>query len=225
MVSFPNRLLATFLRWFFYLLYNHLAWTYDLVAAMVSLGQWQKWVRCVLPYLNGERILELGHGPGHLQAALQETTVRQVYGLDLSRSMGEQAKRRLKRLSLPSRLVRGKAQQLPFTDNTFDQVVSTFPAEYIFQPQTLIEIYRVLVPGGYLVVLPVAWIRPGNLVQRWLARLFIFTGQSPRRENFEWQSQRIALFSDAGFLVRTTIVDLKTSEVFLVFAAKSAIML
>lgn len=220
MVSSTNRLLGLFLRWFFYLLYNPLAWTYDFVAAAVSWGQWQKWVRSVLPYLTGNCILELGHGPGHLIVALQKPTERQVVGLDLSRSMGLQARRRLKRLSIPARLVRGKAQQLPFTDCAFDQVVSTFPSEYAFHPQTLLEIYRVLAPGGSLVILPVAWIRPGSRVERWLAWLFRVTHQSPPRDEDQWQSQRLGLLTEAGFTVRTTIVDLKASEVFLVFATK-----
>jgi ubiquinone/menaquinone biosynthesis C-methylase UbiE len=47
------------------------AWSYDLVAAVVSLGQWNHWVGSVLPYLPGVNILEIGHGPGHLQRLLK----------------------------------------------------------------------------------------------------------------------------------------------------------
>ena len=135
--------------------------------------------------------------------------------------MGKQVKRRLERRSLPSRLVRGKAQQLPFADCTFDQVVSTFPSEYLFLPQTLREIHRVLAPGGLLVVLPVAWIRPVSWAERWLAWLYTFTHQSPPREDLQWQSQRISLFQRAGFTVRTTIVDLETSEIFLIISRQA----
>ena len=68
-----KRLLGWFLRFFFHLLYHQFAWTYDWVAAGVSLGRWNEWVRSILPYMQEGRILELGHGPGHLQAELLKT--------------------------------------------------------------------------------------------------------------------------------------------------------
>ena len=92
------RILYSFLRIFFQLLYNTFAWSYDLVAAFVSLDRWNDWVRSVLPYLTGDRILEIGHGPGHLQRALAEGhPTGLIVGLDLSRNMGKIAKRRLAR--------------------------------------------------------------------------------------------------------------------------------
>ena len=41
----------------FRLLYHELAWSYDLVAWLVSCGQWQNWGRAALPYLVGECVL------------------------------------------------------------------------------------------------------------------------------------------------------------------------
>ena len=58
------------LRLFFLLLYHQFAFTYDLVAAVVSFGRWKDWVMSVIPFIEGNRILEIGHGPGHLQRAL-----------------------------------------------------------------------------------------------------------------------------------------------------------
>jgi len=59
-----------FLRLFFRLLYHQLAFTYDLVAASVSFNRWKDWVMSVVPFIEGNRILEIGHGPGHLQRIL-----------------------------------------------------------------------------------------------------------------------------------------------------------
>ena len=59
-----------FLRLFFRLLYHQLAFTYDLVAASVSFNRWKDWVMSVVPFIEGKRILEIGHGPGHLQRLL-----------------------------------------------------------------------------------------------------------------------------------------------------------
>jgi len=54
----------------FHLLYHEAAWAYDAVAAAVSLGQWRAWGAAALPFLPGPRVLELGHGPGHMLIAL-----------------------------------------------------------------------------------------------------------------------------------------------------------
>jgi ubiquinone/menaquinone biosynthesis C-methylase UbiE len=219
MNSLVNRLLSAALRFFFFLLYNPFAWAYDWVSAIVSLNQWQDWIRCIVPYLSGERILELGHGPGHLQVVLQQPGCK-VYGIDLSRAMGKQALSRLKAADLPARLVRGKGQSLPYKAECFDQVFSTFPSEYLFQPATLSEIYRVLAPGGLLVVLPFAWIRRGSTIESSLAWLFHVTHQAPCRQDAQWQSDLVEPFGMAGFSVRTEVISLPSSEVYVVLAGK-----
>ena len=86
------RYLAASLNTFFHLLYHQFAWTYDWVAAIVSLGRWKDWISATLPYLDGPLVLEIGHGPGHLQVALQAKGIQAV-GLDASAQMGRQADR------------------------------------------------------------------------------------------------------------------------------------
>jgi ubiquinone/menaquinone biosynthesis C-methylase UbiE len=223
MMSIAQRILSLFLRLFFYLLYNPLAWIYDWVSAIVSLGHWQEWIACTLPYLSGKRVLELGHGPGHLQVAMQERGIT-VFGLDLSRTMGKQARRRLVCHAMPCRLVRAKSQQLPFSSQAFDQIVSTFPSEFLFQYQTLAEIYRVLVPGGLLVVLPVAWIRRGTYIERSFAWLFQITHQAPPQSDESWRMHLITLFQQAGFEVDTEMISQASSEVFLLLASRPKVL-
>jgi ubiquinone/menaquinone biosynthesis C-methylase UbiE len=164
------------LRLFFHLLYHQFAWTYDLVAATVSLGRWQTWVMSTMPYLGG-RVLEIGCGPGHLQLALHSRRFP-AFGLDESTQMSRQAARRLRRQGFPVNLIRGCAQHLPYPDKLFGSVVSTFPSEYIFDPRTLSEIRRILVPGGKLVILPAAWITGPGFLERLAAGLFRLTGQA-----------------------------------------------
>lgn len=163
------RLLRAALRLAFDLLYHAFAWSYDLVAAVVSFGRWNTWVRATQAHLTGKRLLELGPGPGHLQSALHANGFAPV-GLDESRQMLRQASRRLRQTGSQPQLARGLAQSLPFAEHAFDGLVATFPSEYIFDPRTLAEARRVLRPGGRLVVLAGAWpAGPGPL--RWLARL------------------------------------------------------
>jgi ubiquinone/menaquinone biosynthesis C-methylase UbiE len=147
-----HRLWWSFLRLFFRLLYTKFAWTYDLVAWVVSLGQWRAWGRAAIPYLRGERILELAHGPGHLLATMTNQGLSAT-GLDLSPHMGRLAKRRLRRAGLVVPLVRAQAQALPFREGCFDSIVAAFPTEFILVPATLREAARVLChPGQRLVI-------------------------------------------------------------------------
>ena len=201
---------------FFDLLYHQFAWTYDLVAAGVSLGRWQGWVLTARPYLRG-RVLEIGFGPGHLQAALNKDGL-EAFGLDESRQMARQARRRLRRLKAPARLVNGYAQILPFRAESFDCVAATFPSEYIFEAQTLREIRRVLRPGGRLVVIPSAWITGQGWLERLAAGLFRVTGQAGALEALlPGIKQRIAA---SGFEVRHELVEGRGSKVLIIIGEK-----
>jgi ubiquinone/menaquinone biosynthesis C-methylase UbiE len=208
------RILSGFLRVFFKLLYHQFAWTYDLVAAAVSLGMWQDWVRLVLPYLPGPRVLELGHGPGHLQVALNKAGV-QVFGLDESRQMGCLAFRRIERFSFIPLLVNGYAQFTPFSNSSFNQVTATFPSEYIVDPHSLAEIYRILAPGGSLIILPLAWITGRQPHERFAAWLFRFTKQAP-----DFDVRMTEPFRQAGFDTKTTLIPHRSSTSLLILATK-----
>lgn len=207
-------LFTRFLRFFFYLIYQPLAWSYDLVAWVVSLGQWKSWIFSTLPLLSGPRVLEIGHGPGHVQLALHQMSIY-TFGLDQSRQMGWLTKRRLQKAGFLRNLSRGVAQHLPYPANSFDQVVSTFPSEYIVQQESLAAIKRVLRPGGRLIVLPVAWIRSPRLLGRLAAWLFRVSGQVD-----SWDKLFSEKFRIAGFVVEERRVTLPESEVVLLIAKR-----
>jgi ubiquinone/menaquinone biosynthesis C-methylase UbiE len=145
--------------WATYRLYYEFAWAYDLASWIVSLGRWSGWRRSVLDYAAGPRILEIGFGTGELLLEMGSRGLNPV-GLDLSPAMHRIAARKLSRRGLGLPRVRGISQALPFPDEVFDAIVSTFPAGYILEPATLYEAARVLSPpdaatgkgGGRLVV-------------------------------------------------------------------------
>ena len=199
------------MRIFFHLLYHPFAFAYDLVAATVSFGKWNDWVREILPFITGTRILELGHGPGHLQRILLDLNLDPV-AMDESAQMGILAKRRL---GNRHKLARGLAQQFPFANNSFDCIVSTFPTEYIFQAQTLYEIRRCLSNGGRLIVLPVAW--PKSRFLKWLYQV---TGESlmDGRESYRLKIQ--TPFTNAGFDTEVKIVEVQSGILIIVIANK-----
>lgn len=204
-------IIQRFMRFFFNLLYHPFAFTYDLVAWVVSFGRWNDWVFSIVPFIKGTRILELGHGPGHLQRILLSRGLFAV-ALDESKQMGGLAKHRL---GDSANLTRGLAQSLPYANETFESIVSTFPSEYIFDPRTLSEVRRVLRSRGRLIVLPVAF--PKNLFLRWLYKV---TGESPSDINGFIQHRLQRPFVDANFHAEIETIEVKSSTLLFVIAEK-----
>jgi len=207
-------ILADLWRFFFRLLYFRFAWIYDIFAAGVSLGMWNEWILTTIPYLAGDKILELGHGTGILQVELQSKE-NTVIGIDASRQMGQQAFTRLKRHGYNPTLVTALAQYLPFPDTYFQQVVTTFPSEFIIDGRTLVEVHRVLQPRGELVILPYAWITGQKWYERLAAWQFRVTGQAP-----EWDEKFNQPFEMMGFTISVERIVLGSSNLPLIFATR-----
>ena len=223
-----RRLWVILVRFGFRLLYYELAWTYDRVSWLVSLGQWSRWQQAALPFVKGPTILELGHGPGHLLAALQANG-RTVFGVDLSPNMGRLARRRLLKKQLPAFLIRAKVQDLPLPTAVFHTVLSTFPTDYIVDPATLASVYRVLAPNGRLVVIPEGHLTGSSGVHRFIDWLFRITGErsgvfqadDPLRPNHaRWEPFR-QQFLAAGFTLFIEKKMLEQSEVTIFIAEKT----
>lgn len=167
------------IRFGFRLLYNEMAFTYNLVANIVSLGQWWEWQRSALPYLPPPTeglILELAHGTGRLQVDLHQGGWRSV-ACDLSPAMGRIAARLLHKKNVPARLIRANAQHLPFPDRSFAAILSTFPTPFIIEPATLQEARRVLGQGKRLIIVPNGVLAKQNLAERALELAYQITGQ------------------------------------------------
>jgi ubiquinone/menaquinone biosynthesis C-methylase UbiE len=200
----------------FHALYHQAAWSYDAVAWAVSLGQWRAWGAAALPYLTGPRVLELGHGPGHLLATLAEHGFEPV-GLDLSPQMGRLARRR----SPAARLVRARGQAAPFVAGSFDGALATFPTAYITDPQTVSTIFRLLRPGGRLVIVPEARLGGRGPLKALIDWLYALTGQrgpagdDDARSREQWWTAALA---PAGFGVRVVQTAVGQSAVTIVLA-------
>ena len=109
----------------------------------------------------GERVLDIGSGPGFLAAGIASRVGESgaVSGIDLSEPMIAYASGLAAAPgAAPMTFVLGDATALDFPDQSFDAVVSTQVYEYVPDIATaLAEVHRVLVPGGRVLILDTDW--------------------------------------------------------------------
>ena len=205
-----------FLKIFYYLLYHPFATLYDLVASIVSFGQWTNWIESVVPFVTGDTVLEIGFGPGHLQEMLSKPG-RTNLGVDASQQMVRIAYRRMSKSGYPPHLSRAFSQKLPFPNNSFTSVVITFPSEYIYSRETLSEVMRVLDQSGRLILLPAVWIKPDSLNSKFSQFLFRSTRQVPK-----WNEHWLEPFLEVGFNLNSiNWINQKSSRVLVLVLQKN----
>lgn len=198
---------------FFALLYHPLAWAYDGIAWLVSIGHWQDWAKSILPMIPPGPVLELGFGTGHLQGEIKKQNPS-CYGIDESWPMCQLAMRKNKEI----KVVRALAQSLPFPSSCFDALVATFPPPFIFQPETAQEIKRLLLPGGKLVALLAARPLRKDPVSGLIRLLFRVTGETPDPHlDFD---RLLAPYVEAGFQVDLSWVERDQAALFILGCAK-----
>ena len=135
-------------------LFDRIADGYEGPAKVFSLFQYGRWRRTLVSRLSlapQDSVLDVCTGTGLVAIQIAKRAGCRVVGVDLSDRMIEQAQRALKARDMaPSvRLVKGRAESLPFADDSFDAVVFTFLLRYVEDRQaTLCELARVLRPGG-----------------------------------------------------------------------------
>jgi ubiquinone/menaquinone biosynthesis C-methylase UbiE len=214
-----TRLLATFYR----LLYHQFAWSYDFVAWLVSAGQWRIWVKQALPYVVGSPVLEIGFGPGHLQIDLIAKDIKTV-GIDESMDMcGLFSKNyyicnnnRINGYTHLINICQSLSQSIPFSRNSFFSAISTFPSEYIFSKNTCSELFRVLAPGGRLIVIPTAVVTGGSFFGRIVSLFYL----PIIRASSSVDSLICAPLRETGFDVYTNEIVLPGSRVAVILAEK-----
>ena len=145
---------------------------YRFASTVPFAGQWRVWQRQVLPRIHGRVVLELGCGLGDLLADMLEAGYS-CRAVEHSPEMVAAARSTLKRRQVGQNnvILQGSAQHLPFSAASFDTVISTFPSEYIYDPDTIAEVERVLRPGGRLIVIEGANLLPVGFVQPLLVLL------------------------------------------------------
>ena len=114
----------------------------------------------------------------------------------------------------------GVIHRSPMPAESFDTLVATFPAEYIFDPRTLIEAQRVLTANGRFVILPGATIMGRGILDRAMALLFRITGQTPPDLSEILHERSKQPFAAAGLQVAVHELNIRSSLVFILVATK-----
>ena len=147
---------------------------YDLVNALASLFQdkfWRKRVALFFRNLNGP-FLDLCSGPFTLSLEILKKNSQKLFALDLSMEMllyGKTKKSSFLNYLYP---LRGDAERLPFKENTFSGISIAFGLRNLpDRERALSEFFRVLKPGGLLVILEFSL--PKNFLVKALYLLYL----------------------------------------------------
>lgn len=100
----------------------------------------------------GQRILDMGCGTGTLAVLLkQQSADVEVVGLDPDPKALRRAKNKAARAGVSLQIDQGFADELPYEKSSFDRVFSSFMFHHLEEQdreKTLVEVSRVLKPGG-----------------------------------------------------------------------------
>jgi demethylmenaquinone methyltransferase/2-methoxy-6-polyprenyl-1,4-benzoquinol methylase len=166
------------------------------------------WKREIVKRVNGcHSILELACGTGVLSSMLARPG-RQVTGLDLTFDYLAALKRKI-----GLDLAQGTAELLPYRENQFDSVVSSYLAKYVDTQLVAAECHRILRPGGIAVfhdftypsnpLMGALWKSYFRILQ--LAGIFVpawssvFDNLAKFIEESRWETRTIQALEQAGF--------------------------
>ncbi|GAB3331819.1 bifunctional demethylmenaquinone methyltransferase/2-methoxy-6-polyprenyl-1,4-benzoquinol methylase UbiE [Marivirga atlantica] len=132
---------------------------YDFLNHFLSLGidiRWRKKAIKQLQEIKPKNILDIATGTGDFAIESLSLNPEQVVGVDISEGMLSVGREKLKKRKLDDRITlkSGDSENLPFDDNMFDAIIVAFGVRNFENLEKgLTEMFRVLRPGGKVVVL------------------------------------------------------------------------
>ncbi len=151
--------------------FNSVASKYDIMNDVMSMGIHRVWKDAMMDWLAprpNTRLLDVAGGTGDISFRyLKRAGNAHATVLDLTEPMLVEGRKRADAEAMSDSLnwVVGDAMKLPFEDNTFDVYTISFGIRNVTRPQiALNEAYRVLKPGGRLMVLEFSQI-PNDMMQ------------------------------------------------------------
>jgi demethylmenaquinone methyltransferase/2-methoxy-6-polyprenyl-1,4-benzoquinol methylase len=153
--------------------FDSVAGKYDIMNDLMSLGIHRIWKRLALQLSHvrpGEQVLDLAGGTGDMTRLFHERvgTQGQVVLSDINAEMLRRGRDRLldEGIAEGIRYARIDAEALPFRDNQFDCVCIAFGLRNVtHKEQALKAMYRVLKPGGRVIILEFSEVK-GKLLKK-----------------------------------------------------------
>ena len=153
-------------------LFSDVANKYDIMNDVMSVGIHRIWKEAMMDWLApraGQKLLDVAGGTGDVSFKfLKRAGHGHATVCDLTEGMLIEGRKRAEAAAMADSLdwVVGDAMALPFEDNTFDVYTISFGIRNVTRPQeALNEAFRVLRPGGRLMVLEFSQI-PNDLMQK-----------------------------------------------------------
>ncbi len=141
-------------------MFNNISGTYDFLNHFMSLGIdiiWRKKAIKELKSLQPKYILDVATGTGDFAfESIKILKPEKIIGVDISKGMLEIADKKIKERQLEKvfSVKLGDSEGLPFEDNTFDAITVAYGVRnYENLELGLADMYRVLKPGGKIVIL------------------------------------------------------------------------
>lgn len=139
---------------------GHWAPFYDAVIKLLFLGKERAFREMTVELAQvepGDKVLEVGCGTGSLTIVVKEwaDSAGDVHGIDASPEMIDVARRKAARAGADVDFQVGLIENIPFPDNQFDVVLSSFMIFHVpsdVRRKGFAEMHRVLKPGGRLLV-------------------------------------------------------------------------
>ncbi|MDB4213375.1 bifunctional demethylmenaquinone methyltransferase/2-methoxy-6-polyprenyl-1,4-benzoquinol methylase UbiE [Octadecabacter sp.] len=152
--------------------FSSVASKYDVMNDAMSLGIHRIWKEAMMDWLaprSGQKLLDVAGGTGDISFRfLKRAKAGHATVLDITEPMLIEGRKRAEAAQMDASLdwIVGDAMALPFEDNTFDVYTISLGIRNVTRPQdALNEAYRVLKPGGRLMVLEFHQI-PHKLLQK-----------------------------------------------------------
>jgi demethylmenaquinone methyltransferase / 2-methoxy-6-polyprenyl-1,4-benzoquinol methylase len=140
--------------------FTNVASKYDIMNDVMSMGIHRVWKDAMMDWLaprDGQRLLDVAGGTGDVAFRfLGRAPGAAATVLDMTESMLIEGQKRAEAAQLADKLdwIVGDAMALPFEDNSFDRYTISFGIRNVTRiPDALAEAFRVLRPGGRLMVL------------------------------------------------------------------------
>ncbi|NNL73414.1 MAG: bifunctional demethylmenaquinone methyltransferase/2-methoxy-6-polyprenyl-1,4-benzoquinol methylase UbiE [Silicimonas sp.] len=140
--------------------FTNVASKYDVMNDVMSVGIHRLWKDAMMDWLaprNGQRLLDVAGGTGDIALRfLKRAPEAEAVVLDMTESMLIEGRQRADATAMADRLdwTVGDAMTLPFEDSSFDVYTISFGIRNVTRiNDALSEAYRVLRPGGRLMVL------------------------------------------------------------------------